>query len=85
MRNILVTLVENISDKNGKVVSLRDLDNNSRYYFQIRKENGIVIIYPFFKVSSEGINKEIQSKGELGICGKNFVAPIKRRKIKWLG
>ena len=81
--DVLVTLVENICDENGKVMRINELDDNSLYCFQIRKENGVVINYPRFKALSKDINEEILLLKEIGISGEYFVSPIKRRKRRW--
>ncbi len=83
MENIQVILLRNISDKIGKVMDMSELDNNCRYHFQIRSEGDRIIFYPFFRALSKDISEEILCLKAVGISGDYFVAPIKRRKIKW--
>ncbi len=83
IEDILVTLVENISDENGKLVPLSELDRITRYHFQIRLKGNRVINYPPFGDLSKNIKREIQSLKKIGISGEYFIAPIKRRKIRW--
>ena len=79
--DILVTLVENISNENGETLPFSELDETIRYHFQIRLRENRVIDYPLFGSLIKDIKEEIQFLRAIGISGEYFVAP--RRKIKW--